>query len=81
LGVNPYAAGLTVKDCGDVPVTPFDKAAAIKQVAAAYRALLRRPVATPHLFEELNMQKGLDNLHHPRLVALGGDHTIVSGYV
>ena len=77
LEINPYTSGLDMLDCGDVPVTPFDGASAIRQVKAAYRSALRHPVTNPAEFERLNVQKGLDGKYHPRIVALGGDHTIV----
>jgi agmatinase len=40
--------------------------------------MLNHPVATPQKMAELGMQKGLDGEYHPRIIALGGDHTIVS---
>ncbi|WVQ73109.1 agmatinase [Cryptococcus sp. DSM 104548] len=77
LEVNPYTHGLYMLDCGDVPVTPFDPATAIKQINSAYRSMLHHPVISEERMEELNMKKGLDGKFHPRIVALGGDHTIV----
>jgi len=77
LEINPFTSGLDLLDCGDVPVTPFDGASAIRQVKAAYRSALRHPVTNPAEFERLNVQKGLDGKYHPRIVSLGGDHTIV----
>jgi agmatinase len=64
-------------DCGDVPVSPFDSAIAIKQIKAAYSSMLNHPVANPGKMAELGMAKGLDGEYHPRVIALGGDHTIV----
>jgi agmatinase len=78
LGLNPYTNGLGTLDCGDVPVSPFDSAIAIKQIKAAYSSMLNHPVATPQKMAELGMAKGLDGEYHPRIIALGGDHTIVS---
>ncbi|OCF40443.1 agmatinase [Kwoniella heveanensis CBS 569] len=77
LEVNPYDSDLYVLDCGDVPVTPFDPATAIKQVNAGYKSILHHPVMNEERIKELNMQKGLDGRYHPRIIALGGDHTIV----
>ncbi|KAE9409137.1 arginase deacetylase [Gymnopus androsaceus JB14] len=68
-GRNPYAEGLKILDCGDVPVNPFDNALAIDQMEVAYSTLLGRPLATP---EKANGQNT-----HPRIISLGGDHTIV----
>lgn len=63
-----------------VPVTPFDNLLAIDQMQAAYDTLLSRPVKTP----SENIPAGLktntlahDGVDHPRIVTLGGDHTIV----
>jgi agmatinase len=39
--------------------------------------MLNHPVANPGKMAELGMAKGLDGEYHPRIVALGGDHTIV----
>ncbi|KIR57144.1 agmatinase [Cryptococcus gattii Ru294] len=77
LGVNPYSGDLSILDCGDVPVTPFDPATAIKQINSAYRSLLHHPVESPEKMQTLNMQRGLDGNMHPRIISLGGDHTIV----
>ncbi|ORY35762.1 putative arginase [Naematelia encephala] len=77
LKIDPYNSALSILDCGDVPVTPFDPAIAVKQVNAAYRSMLQHPVASETTMTKLNMQRGLDNLYHPRIIALGGDHTIV----
>lgn len=78
LNINPYQSGATILDCGDIPVTPFDTAVAIQQIKAAYSSLLHRHVVSPDAMESLGMIRGLDGEYHPRLVALGGDHTIVS---
>ncbi|KAJ3557113.1 hypothetical protein NM688_g1647 [Phlebia brevispora] len=75
---NPYALGSRIIDCGDVPVSPFDNALAVDQMEVAYSSLLARPVVdqtgdaftvAPHLAK--------DGKAHPRIVTLGGDHTIV----
>ncbi len=58
-------------------MTPFDPSVAIKQVKAAYRSMLQHPVASEDTMKGLNMQRGLDGQYHPRIIALGGDHTIV----
>ncbi|KAH8099281.1 arginase deacetylase [Cristinia sonorae] len=74
-GMNPYAQGSNVIDCGDVPVNAFDNALAVDQMEVAYNTLLARPVAS-------NRPSGLakfakDHREHPRIVTMGGDHTIV----
>lgn len=58
-------------------MTPFDPATAIKQINSAYRSLLHHPVVSPEKMQTLNMQRGLDGNMHPRIISLGGDHTIV----
>jgi agmatinase len=76
--MNPREEDVDVQlDCGDVPVSPFDSAIAIKQIKAAYSSMLNHPVANPGKMAELGMAKGLDGEYHPRVIALGGDHTIV----
>ncbi|KIY50652.1 Arginase/deacetylase [Fistulina hepatica ATCC 64428] len=72
-GNNPYEFGLKIVDCGDIPVSPFDNALAVDQMEVAYSTLLRRHKA--HLTG--NQPFGLDGVEHPRIVSLGGDHTIV----
>ncbi|KAF8665483.1 hypothetical protein AX16_000499 [Volvariella volvacea WC 439] len=75
-GNNPYDSGLRILDCGDVPVSPFDNALAVDQIEVAYSTLLGRPILNrdrPHATKPL----ALDGLEHPRIVSLGGDHTIV----
>ncbi|EIW86926.1 arginase deacetylase [Coniophora puteana RWD-64-598 SS2] len=72
-GVNPYLS-LKVQDCGDIPLSPYDNALAVDQIETAYTTLISRPVnssvsRTAHLAR--------DAVEHPRIIALGGDHTIV----
>jgi len=43
--------------------------------------MLNHPVANPGKMAELGMAKGLDGEYHPRVIALGGDHTIVSAFI
>ena len=76
-GINPYQSGYSVIDCGDVPISPFDPSIAIPQVAAAYASLLSRKVPNATAFESLGFAEGLDGRLHPRVISLGGDHTIV----
>lgn len=52
-------------DCGDIPITPFDAAHAFKQMEQGYRQVL---------FHETNVTEGWK---HPRIISLGGDHSIV----
>jgi agmatinase len=64
-GVDPYDAGLTILDCGDVPITPFDAAHAFKQMEQGYRQVLYHNTSTANSWQ------------HPRILSLGGDHSIV----
>ncbi|KAJ2926719.1 hypothetical protein H1R20_g10361, partial [Candolleomyces eurysporus] len=73
-GFDPYQQGYTVLDCGDVPVSPFDNALAMDQIEVAYSTLLRRGVKTQDASQTRHL--ALDGLEHPRIVSLGGDHTI-----
>ncbi|KAF7327827.1 Arginase/deacetylase [Mycena kentingensis (nom. inval.)] len=72
---NPYDAGAKIIDCGDVPVSPFDNALAVDQLEVAYSTLLARPAASGA--NKLNQKLGLEGMDAPRIVSLGGDHTIV----
>ncbi|KAF7337729.1 Arginase/deacetylase [Mycena sanguinolenta] len=72
--MNEKFSGVKIVDCGDVPVNPFDNALAVDQMEVAYSTLLSRPtIANSGLKQRL----ALDGVDHPRIVSLGGDHTIV----
>ncbi|KZT30919.1 Arginase/deacetylase [Neolentinus lepideus HHB14362 ss-1] len=75
---NPYEQGSKVLDCGDVPVSPFDNALAVDQMEVAYTTLLERPIAS-HDDSRIWSSKSIakDKQEHPRIISLGGDHTIV----
>lgn len=62
-GINPYLSWAKILDCGDIPVTPFDNAQAVAQMSAAFSELGAR-VPVSHL------------LAKPRLITLGGDHSL-----
>lgn len=79
--MNPFLSGLKIVDCGDIPVTPYDNTFAIQQIEEGHRELLHR---TPHsalpndsLTGEPLVPLAKDGKHHPRVITLGGDHTIV----
>ncbi|KAJ7112769.1 Arginase/deacetylase [Mycena crocata] len=74
-GSSPFDFGARLMDCGDVPLTPMDNAKAIDQMEVAYSTLLARPVQGATKSSTAAMAK--DGKEHPRLVTLGGDHTIV----
>lgn len=62
-GLNPYDSWATIRDCGDLPITPMDNSLAFKQMDKAFEELL---------FRRLSPTKG-----PPRYVALGGDHSVL----
>lgn len=64
-GINPYKSWAKILDCGDVPVTPMDSNLALNMMTSAYKNLLDRKSA----YE--------DSSSPPRLVTLGGDHSII----
>ncbi|ORY59225.1 ureohydrolase [Pseudomassariella vexata] len=62
-GINPYASWATILDCGDIPITPVDNTVALEQMTQA--------------FTELGARSPVSNLlRKPRLVTLGGDHSL-----
>ncbi|KAI5117884.1 hypothetical protein M0805_002275 [Coniferiporia weirii] len=77
-GVDPYTLGANIIDCGDIPISPFDNALAIDQIEVAYSTLLARPVSNSSISASTKTKAlSIDNKAHPRIVSLGGDHTIV----
>ncbi|KAI9510160.1 agmatinase [Russula earlei] len=81
LEVNPFLSGLKIVDCGDIPVTPYDNTFAIQQIEDGHRELLHRTPfsALPNDSStgEALVPLAKDGKHHPRVITLGGDHTIV----
>ena len=71
--MNPYKSWASIIDCGDVPVTPFDNALALKQMFEAFLGLGSRNTHSAHLAGQ-----GTDPVekYKPRLMTLGGDHSI-----
>ncbi|EPQ54015.1 Arginase/deacetylase [Gloeophyllum trabeum ATCC 11539] len=63
---------LAVVDCGDVPMTFMDNKVALRQLEAANKALLRREAFRS--YNQTSLAK--DGKFHPRVLTLGGDHTI-----
>jgi agmatinase len=61
-GINPYKSWATLLDCGDIPITPFDNALASRQMYEAFLELGTRPAAS--------------SKKTPKLVTLGGDHSV-----
>ncbi|KZO91868.1 arginase deacetylase [Calocera viscosa TUFC12733] len=71
---DPYGSGV-VLDCGDVPVAISDNALALGQMEAAYDSLLHRPMMSANASYTAGFAK--DGKEHPRVITLGGDHTVV----
>ncbi|KAG2159614.1 arginase family-domain-containing protein [Suillus bovinus] len=71
---NPYTRAEMI-DCGDVPINPYDNALAIDQMETAYTTLLARPVNGSASARTAKLAR--DGVEHPRILTLGGDHTIV----
>ncbi|GFF26415.1 LOW QUALITY PROTEIN: putative agmatinase 1 [Aspergillus udagawae] len=72
LEANPFVSELKVLDCGDIPVTSYDNAWAIRQIEEGHNSLLMRKPFTDADAEGLSRAgKTL-----PRVITLGGDHTI-----
>lgn len=67
---NRYTSWAKIVDCGDIPITPFDNALALKQMSEAFEELGTRAPS------EASQASGSTYLHKPKLVTLGGDHSI-----
>ncbi|CAO1601176.1 hypothetical protein XANCAGTX0491_004840 [Xanthoria calcicola] len=72
LDANPFNSWAKVLDCGDIPVTSYDNAYAIRQIEEGHNALLTRSPFTNA--KEKGFSKA--GLTLPRIITLGGDHTI-----
>ncbi|KAJ3340424.1 hypothetical protein HDU93_007031 [Gonapodya sp. JEL0774] len=67
---NPLRRWATIVDCGDIPTAYSDNAVAIAQMEAYLTEVAGRKTADPEASPKWT--KG-----HPRILTLGGDHTIV----
>ncbi|KAL1759706.1 arginase family-domain-containing protein [Schizophyllum commune] len=78
--VNPFTS-LRMVDCGDIPVTPYDNSYAIKQIEEGHKAILKREAYSPLGNDSVTGMAleplSRDGKSHPRVITLGGDHTIV----
>ncbi|CAA92310.1 Agmatinase [Schizosaccharomyces pombe] len=70
---NPFNNWAKIVDCGDIPLTSYDNAVAIKQIENGHFELLTRK---PTSYSEKDGY-ALDGSVLPRVITLGGDHTIV----
>ncbi|EGW30632.1 uncharacterized protein SPAPADRAFT_63460 [Spathaspora passalidarum NRRL Y-27907] len=66
---NPYKSWAKVIDCGDMPITPMDNTLAFKQMDSAFEELL------------LRRKSNHDSKVPPRLVVLGGDHSVLLPHI
>lgn len=68
--MNPYTSWATIIDCGDIPITPFDNALALRQMSEAFIELGKRsPTAASASSSSPYRAKS-------KLLTLGGDHSI-----
>ncbi|GAB7337258.1 hypothetical protein MBLNU457_g2629t1 [Dothideomycetes sp. NU457] len=72
LAANPFNSWAKVIDCGDIPVTSYDNAFAIKQIEEGHNSILMREPAT----NALTPGPSTKGKTLPRVITLGGDHTI-----
>ncbi|KAK8124208.1 agmatinase 1 [Apiospora kogelbergensis] len=72
LATNPFSSWATVLDCGDIPVTSYDNAWALRQIEEGHFNILSRSPATDA--NKRGPAKKGKTL--PRVITLGGDHTI-----
>ena len=68
--LNPYTSWATIVDCGDIPITPFDNALALRQMSEAFLELGKREAT------QKSAESGVQYLKKPKLLTLGGDHSI-----
>lgn len=68
--MNPYTSWATIVDCGDIPITPFDNKLALHQMSEAFSELSTRKPTTR------SAESGVEYLRKPKLLTLGGDHSI-----
>lgn len=64
--MNPYINWAKIIDCGDIPVTSFDNALALRQMTEAFEELGTRP----------SIATGSEYRNKPKILTLGGDHSI-----
>ncbi|KAI0598527.1 agmatinase [Biscogniauxia sp. FL1348] len=65
-GINPYQNWAKILDCGDIPVVPTDNALAVQQMSTAFTELGEHAAVSPQLSPS----------GRPRLITLGGDHSL-----
>jgi len=74
---NPLASWAKIIDCGDIPVTPYDSALAMRQLTEAFVELGRRPATRSLTRGSGSSPSGLSHgTSKPIIVTIGGDHFI-----
>lgn len=68
-GINPYRSWARVIDCGDIPITPWDNALALRQMTDAFLELGNRQTPSSGVEPEYRRK--------PKLMTMGGDHSIL----
>lgn len=68
--MNPYTSWATILDCGDIPVTPFDNALALRQMSEAFIELGKRAPPPPSAASSSAYRS------RSKLLTLGGDHSV-----
>ena len=68
--INPYREWAKIVDCGDIPITPFDNALALRQMTEAFTNLAHSTAP------KASTDSTLKYRNIPKLLALGGDHSI-----
>lgn len=68
--LNPYQQWAKIIDCGDIPITPFDNSLALRQMTEAFTNLAHSQAP------EKNAKSSIGYRKKPKLVTLGGDHSI-----
>jgi len=76
LKTNPFNSWATVLDCGDIPVTSYDNSFALRQIEEGHFNILSRSPATDAEKPGPAVQGSLKGKTLPRVITLGGDHTI-----
>ncbi|ETI20600.1 hypothetical protein G647_08638 [Cladophialophora carrionii CBS 160.54] len=78
-GIDPFTdGGLNIVDCGDIPITPFDAQHAFRQMEQGYRQILYHNTSTSTSTSNASSSmSSLNEWSHPRILSLGGDHSIV----
>ena len=79
LGFDPYKQGKTVIDCGDIPIAQIHNGLALKQMEVAYGDLLGRKILDADALSHKHATSKFTRhgAEIPRIISLGGDHTIV----